>query len=266
MENLYSFSKNAWHVQFFKWMWNVNPVEKYKTMCPYFWQFVGSIIILPAILFWKIIDCLIPPIDKWIDSVNENSHQKQMNHLLFKFHSAELIRDKYVLWKSKCWRNYSDSLLNVGSITNEEYKEFRREAFSYELALEEKQNYKKAKQQVQIDNIRYGVIGKILLWALTFVIIYYSFIVINWFVHLFTFAQFIEVLIIILILILSLALVFIIVALWTLFNDNCKKDFTKFNPFIYIGKFFKGIWKIFMIIIDMIINLYKQSCPTITWK
>lgn len=36
MENLYTFSKNAWHVKLFKWVYNTDPTQTFNTMCPLF--------------------------------------------------------------------------------------------------------------------------------------------------------------------------------------------------------------------------------------
>ena len=47
---LYTFSKNSWHVRFYKWLYDKDPANKFKTMCPYFWTYVLTFITLPIIL------------------------------------------------------------------------------------------------------------------------------------------------------------------------------------------------------------------------
>lgn len=52
---MYSFSSNAWHCRFFEWCWGVKPAEHFKTMCPYFWQSVGTMVLLPFIALFKLL-------------------------------------------------------------------------------------------------------------------------------------------------------------------------------------------------------------------
>jgi hypothetical protein len=60
MKNLYSFRKDSNHVKFFKWLWKVDPTERYKNMCPYFWSYVGTLCILPLLLLAKLLYFLLP--------------------------------------------------------------------------------------------------------------------------------------------------------------------------------------------------------------
>lgn len=52
-KNPYTFSKDAWHCKLFKWCYGVNPPDVFKTMCPYFWSFVGTLFIIPFIAIAK---------------------------------------------------------------------------------------------------------------------------------------------------------------------------------------------------------------------
>lgn len=52
-KNPYTFSKDAWHCRLFKWCYGVNPPDVFKTMCPYFWSFVGTFFIIPFIALAK---------------------------------------------------------------------------------------------------------------------------------------------------------------------------------------------------------------------
>ena len=42
--NLYTFNKNSFHSKAFNWVWGVNPTSRFKTMCPYFWSWVATIV------------------------------------------------------------------------------------------------------------------------------------------------------------------------------------------------------------------------------
>jgi hypothetical protein len=56
MEYLYNLNSKSKTVKFFKWAWGVDPTIKYKTMCPYFWAFIGRVV------FWKHIGMLFKSI------------------------------------------------------------------------------------------------------------------------------------------------------------------------------------------------------------
>lgn len=53
IKNPYTFNKDAWHCKLFKWCYDVNPPDVFKTMCPYFWSFVGTLLIIPFIVLAK---------------------------------------------------------------------------------------------------------------------------------------------------------------------------------------------------------------------
>ena len=268
MENLYTFSKHSWHVQFFKWMWGIDPTMRYKTMCPYFWQFIGSLLILPFIMIIKFGNYISIPIKAWIDYQAELSAEKETQNILFRFRQADTMQEKYELWKSKCYRKYINELLDMQTISDEDHRTFRQNAYKYERELDRKKEFKKAKQQVIIDNIKYGIIGKIILYTISALFLYFIFVFLYWFVHLFTFKDFIRGILIILGMITATAIIFFFIYLFVKFEErnNCNGEFTKYNPFRYIIMIFKGFNKIIKIIFEMIGNLYKQNCPIITWK
>jgi ABC-type multidrug transport system fused ATPase/permease subunit len=260
MENLYSFSKNAWHVQFFKWMWNVDPVDKYKTMCPYFWQFIGSIIILPIIILAKLFIYTGQTIADNFEGYSEKQAERESKKLLIRINSAKSIEDYEKLLNSKCYSKYIYNLYLSNEISDEAYTELRDKKFK----IEREADYKKAKKQVIVDNIKYGVIGKLILYVATSVVlslVIYGFILVAYMI---TLKSFLTILFVIFLTIVGLLTIFFIVFLFVTLTEN--KDCSAYNPTTYLIKIFKFIWKLFMIMIDMIINLYKQSCPTITWK
>lgn len=51
---LYDFKSDALHARFYGWLYDVD-VTNYKTICPYFWKYVLTIIFLPIILPFIII-------------------------------------------------------------------------------------------------------------------------------------------------------------------------------------------------------------------
>jgi hypothetical protein len=64
MEYLYNLDSKGSHVKFFKWCWGIDPTIRYKTMCPYFWALLGTIIIFPVIVLAKLVNAAVTP---WLD-------------------------------------------------------------------------------------------------------------------------------------------------------------------------------------------------------
>jgi len=270
--NLYTFKKNAWHVLFFTWLWGVNPVNRYKTMCPYFWQFVGSLFILPLIITGKYFIKFLQYCDKKLSEKNKLKTQEYIAQLKLIVQQEKLSdKEYYNLYKSKYYRK---TILdhyhpNIEYIENKIYDKYT----TYKKYL----NNKSQKQQQIIDNLTYGWIGKLFLYLITgltiTIVSYFIYIIL----HLFTFAQFLNALGIILTTIififLMVLLVFLIITIHKIVN---KYTFIKIPPIDY-WKYPRKMWNIikliiitvfkgFKVIIDMIKNLYNKSCPIITWK
>lgn len=66
MYNLNSDSKAA---KFYEWLWNTD-VKDFKSMCPYFWAYVITILILPIILIIKGIYRCLPKENKVFDAID----------------------------------------------------------------------------------------------------------------------------------------------------------------------------------------------------
>lgn len=56
---MYNLKSSSLYSRFYSWIWNTD-VTKFKTMCPYFWRYVLTILFLPLILLLKPIISLIP--------------------------------------------------------------------------------------------------------------------------------------------------------------------------------------------------------------
>ena len=263
MKNLYTFSTNSWHVQFFKWIWGTNPVHRFETMCPYFWTYVITIISLPLILMVKGILWVSVPISNWIEAYTDVQADRAMKQLLIdinKMHSNEEI---YKLYKSKCYQKYYYKLLSTEQISYKKEAEIEDVAKSYERKLKEK---KRKKQQV-IDKVKYGWIGKSFLYIMAALVLYVIIRLFILFIYSFTMSQFLAFLLGMLLTVLGLTIAgFIIYFIIKWREKYCDVNLNKYNPFVYIGILFIGIWKVFVMIFDMIKNLYNQSCPLITWK
>ena len=54
IKDLYTFSQNAWHVQLFKWIYGIDPTQRFKNFCPMFWSYLLTFILLPILLLSKL--------------------------------------------------------------------------------------------------------------------------------------------------------------------------------------------------------------------
>lgn len=258
MKNLYDFNKNIWHAKFFEWMWDVNPVYRFKTMCPYFWQFVGSIIILPLIIVVKIINVLFKSLTKWIDNYTDRYADRILRDILEQIKNAKTNKDYYDIYNSKCFSKFSCK------INENDYNNITSKFFEYKDELYKK----KGKRQQQIDEFKYGKGGTILSYIIGALVLS----LIGWglyeVVHLFTWNQFVQVLIWLAKLVGIVIILFFIG--WGSYKASqklrCDSWIHKIVFWKYIGNFIIAIVTGFVMAYDMICNLYRKSCPTIHWK
>lgn len=71
---MYKLNKNSNSAKFYKWIWGTD-VTQFKTMCPYFWKYVLTILFLPFILSAKFIYFIMPAkkkVAKSLDYVAES--------------------------------------------------------------------------------------------------------------------------------------------------------------------------------------------------
>ena len=106
--NLYSFSKKSWHVKFFQWLFNEDPTERYRTMCPYFWTYVVIFLCLPIILTVKIFGKWGTKFLSWIKDYKHNRERKAVAHLIKLCTNPDLTpAEAYKLKRSKCYEKYA---------------------------------------------------------------------------------------------------------------------------------------------------------------
>ena len=56
---MYKLNTESSTVKFYEWIWNTN-ITKFKTMCPYFWLYVLTVLFIPVILPCKLVGYLLP--------------------------------------------------------------------------------------------------------------------------------------------------------------------------------------------------------------
>ena len=269
---LYDFKSDTLHAKFFEWMWNVKPKEKYKTACPYTWQYVGSIIILPIIILVKLYKWIAKPISNMIESYNERYAEKLVKQMIEDLKNARTDKDYYSIVNTKCWSKWNYQIFELdGDFTYTKRDEIYNKYYDYSREMNKKKKESKLKLQTQMDNFKYGKVGTYLSYILGASVIVGIGFFFYWFVHLFTMAAFINFLLYAGITIgVVLVIAAVVVAVMYLYEqipcDNKVKDF--FNGIVfwkYIGQFFVMIWNGLKIMVDMIVNIYKKQCPTIHW-
>lgn len=292
LENLYSFSKNAGHVKAFKYLWGVNPVEKYKTMCPYFWSWVGTIIIIIPLLLLKLFGARIY---KWAETYEEwknKLYEKRKKKFIEKFEAIDIQDHKacYKFVKSKCWSKFSFGMSS--SSFSDRYYDIKGAHYEYEDLLdsrkrERKLAYKKNLESVKapINSPKDNIIGFIMMASISIMLALYILYILYlggswlWGVILSNWDGVIETLIIIgWIALILLGAVALAAGIYKLYVEHisCSERFIKFCTALdsfftklynsYLLVFFRGIAKTFVIVGDMIYKTYKKQCPIIYWK
>jgi len=253
-------------------MWGVNPADRYKTMCPYFWQYVLSILILPAILLYKIGQFILKPFKYLWESYTDRQAALATKELLADIKSAKTDEDYYKIYKSKCFEGHKYELLDLEEdFDTDIFDEIYERYLAFKTGKKERARIKKDKAQAQIDNFKYGTGGKVLSYIIGLGVLVGLGFFIYWFVHLFTWSQFVNFMTFLGIVVVCCVILMGLIGLVRYINksipcDNKVKTF--FNNIVfwkYIGLFFVMIWKGIRIIIDMIVNVYKQNCPVIHW-
>lgn len=268
MKNLYDLSAKSNHVKFFKWMWGINPSSAYRTMCPYFWSYIGSIIIFPLIILWKVVVFIAKPIQTAIDVYADKQADEYIQELILRYNSASTDADFYKLFKSRCYKKYKGKLYWNENIDTDKVS---NAAYTYESKKEAESYKRKESIQKNIDNFKYGSGGTIISYIIGGAILFLIGRFIYWFVHLFTLGEFVGFLKNAGLFLLGFA-IFILVFLgfrYLYFKIPCdnrvRRFFNKIVFWRYIGEFFIMIGRGFLMLIDMIGNIYKKNCPTIHW-
>jgi hypothetical protein len=289
---LYSFSKNAWHVRFFTWLFGQNPTRRYKTMCPYFWTYVLILLFLPLILIVKAFGKYGTQFLAWTKDYKHNRTQAAINHLTELCEDPALTpKDAHAIVNSKCYKKHDwdieyDTKNRVTELANIHYDVIKAENRAKLLAnRERKENFTKTYEEYKEYKwfnylsylISFGLIAFILI-SIGYAI-YQGGKMIDWpFVG--KWAVYITGVAIALAAAIGVVYCLVKYIIVPFFNwtscvklptcgicDNIKGFFRFFLflwiPFKYI---FIGIYKFFAIIVNMIYSTYKKQCPMITWE
>ena len=265
---MYTFNKNSFHVKFFQWLWGVNPVYRYKTMCPYFWQYVGTILILPLILIYKSLSYVISPIRKQLDLYFEERDKLYIQSLYDEISKDMTLEEKFRMSNRRCFKKY------FSRMWDNNYDENLRDKLwdIYYIEREVIPVKKKIDTQKITDKLIYGIIGKIIGTSILLVLAT----LLGWgiyeILHLFTMSQFVVFLQVSGLLIAFLGVIYGIIKLvqFLIIKLTCNTPLKNVVFWTHIGNFLLSV--LFFVIngirmtFDMIKNFYKNQCPMISWK
>lgn len=88
---MYKLNPNSKTIKFYNWLWNTD-ATKYRTMCPLFWKYLLTMVILPAILLAKLIIYLTPAkkqLNVVANYVSETKIAKSSTNIFNKIAKAE---------------------------------------------------------------------------------------------------------------------------------------------------------------------------------
>lgn len=303
---LYSFSKNSWHVEFFKWLFNEDPTQRYKTMCPYFWTYVLILLFLPLILIIKLFGNGGTKFLAWVKDYKENKRLKSIEYLKTICSNPNITQaEAYKIVRSKCWDNYRfyldyDVETNIKELWLEEYYrlediEVQESAKRYAKQQERKREMEKFSSKVEeyreyaiVKYLSYLFIGA---FAVAVLYGFYSLIMLIPFASVPWGDVGFYVLVTIMILVtagatIGLFYLLVIYVLKPFFQwvscvklpkcgvcENIRSWFGWLSYFSYAKYIVLPFWwlilgigKMFVIIGHMIYSTYKKSCPIIEWK
>lgn len=294
MKNLYTFSKNSWHVRFFKWIFNSDPTELYKTMCPYFWTYVVVVLILPIILIVKLFGKGGTEVLNGFRTYKERKEKRLFADFEKRVAAAETPEQVYHLMRSRCWQKFKWSISwDIKEKLEEKYAhrhklnviEDEKEREAYDLKLKRQRQYQQTKDSFKESKV-VNFIGYVILYSAIALLAYGVFKLIQWLCSLnypepnWPLIGFITGLIVagaVAIFIVYLIFRYMIVPFFSWVICQLGKvnwsflsylSYLKYIgiPFWLIYKGFALLFKLFAIIGSMMYATYKKHCPRITWK
>ena len=264
LENLYKFSKNAWHVKLFKWIYGTDPTNTFKTMCPYFWTFIVTILLLPLILLLKLFgkggSKLISKAESRKRDITTRNEKKLLD--LCKDWEDLSIEECFNIYNTKCYKEYYyilDYIVHstIRDNSNEYLSLIVKETKSNKEKRKEKfEKVKESKIFLFFSYLLSIIIGLAFCYMLYKLINIINFSPIDW-VKISNILIYISVIVGFMVFIYCF-IEFIVGPIMDYFKcRKCHKYIIK--PFVFIGK-------MFIIIGSMLYATYKRHCPIITWE
>ncbi len=274
MGNLYTFSKNAWHVKLFKWIYNTDPTQTFNTMCPYFWSLVATFILLPIILVVKLFGSGGTKVLSKLESYKRDRRDKKGKAFVEKCSKEDITEEEaFNIVKNCGWSDYRWYL------DYELETEIKHKYWNYVEVLASRINKKKENAQIRKQKIAEVKESKwftytaylvsiisisALLFGLYSLVSLIEFSTIDWDAVKYVACVFGGIAGVILGAYGVIMYIIIPIADYLSCLDNC--ILCKLNIWKYIFAPFKFLWNGILIIVDMIYMTYKKACPRITWK
>lgn len=271
MSDLYTFKKTSNHVKFFKWIWGVDPTVKFKSMCPYFWSYVATIIFLPIILLIKLFGKQGEKLNSFLYNYRSNREDRLQEKLRERVKAATTPKEAYQIMRSRCFRKYKYIFDYVEK--NKLYE--LSEPYYEEIAISRKKREEKRVESIETAKdskflrfVAWIVIG-VALGGVVWVLYYLISMAINridwplvgeWTIYIVVGVGAL------------IGLYHLLGYLIRALADKlrCMKmpkcRLCQLPVGAYILSFFSAIAKGILIIINMIYSIYKKNCPLITWE
>lgn len=259
IKDLYTFSKNAWHVKLFKWIYGIDPTQRFKNFCPMFWSYILTFIFLPILLISKLGGESGKKFVKWIHDYRKNTKQKFIDLFIQKCSKIIDPEEAYNVYKSKEWDKYNYYL---DYDTMDKIRSLARKSTRFTYSWGKQTKFQKFWDKYG-DYIGFGLIA-ILILALLFALGKVLFKNIDWKL----FWEFIGGLVFYIIYFIGFWTVGGWIGEYIVKSPKIKKFFGNgFTKLINgIKNIFSKIRHGFEIFIDMIINIYKKNCPIVNWE
>ncbi len=273
IKDLYTFSKNAWHVRLFKWIYGTNPTQTFNTMCPYFWSMVATFVFFPLILIIKMFGKGGTSLLSKLESYKRDKRDKTIEALIKRCSKKGLTdKEAYNIKESKCWFNYYyylDSTLEDS--IRDKWRSYSRYLHSLkaekEVKVKQRQQkiseIKESKWYVYLSYLVSFFIISFFIYALYCIFLSIEFSPVDW--NLIGRVLVLTLHITITVLLFLALLKYIIIPFFSWLS--CRKCvLCQFGLGKYIIAPFVFIWKGILIVGDMVYMTYKKACPRITWK
>lgn len=268
--NLYTFSKKSWHVRLFKWIFNEDPTEKYKTMCPYFWTYVLIILFFPLILIIKLFGKFGTKLLVYLKEYKSKLKTKRGVRLNEICKNITTGKEAFKMYNSKKFnRHYwsiDSSLRDAISVLYYDYQ-FKLE--DSRIKTKELKRKKKEERTVKKEKLLKIKAVSITLYVISLILIILSCALLVWgAIELFAITNWKMVGIIAFYVLLYVIAAIIIIFIVAKLVDYVESNNFKLNTerFSWLAKPFKWVFKFFAIIVDMLYSAYKKQCPLITWE
>lgn len=262
MNNLYTFSKNAWHVRLFKWIYNTDPTTTFNTMCPYFWSLVSTMTLLPIILIVKLFGRAGTNLLSKLESYKRDKQAAEKESFLQRCNKDLTDEQAYKIKNTSCWdRNYY-------FLEWELEKEIRSKAYNHRDFIFAQKEIKKQKI-TEVKESKYFIYSSYVISVIVVSLgvygLYYSLSLIeyspiDW--------EFLGKLLKVVLFAISILVAVYLLCKYVIFpiyeRISCME--CKLCQYGYVLSPFKFIGRGILIICDMIYMTYKQACPRITWK